>query len=235
MILHQGMYLPDGETHLTDWMTRNGELVDGRGTYQIKKLRAALTYCTTLRSAVDVGANVGLWSVQLAKRFARVYSFEPLQAHIDCFSKNFGGMDASHVELFGCALGERAELLPMATKIASCGDSSIAQAADGLPILELVNGEHQQYKNIPVKTMDSFDLLEVDFIKLDCEGFELFALRGGEKTILRDRPVIIVEQKPGKAQKYGLPETGAVTWLEELGYSVARVMSGDFIMTWSQA
>ncbi len=52
MILHQGVYLPDGETHLVDWMTKSGEIVDGKGTYQIRKLRVAVSYCERTRTAV---------------------------------------------------------------------------------------------------------------------------------------------------------------------------------------
>jgi hypothetical protein len=85
--------------------------------------------------------------------------------------------------------------------------------------------------DIPMITLDSLALDEVDFIKADCEGFELFALRGAVDTILRCKPVIIVEQKPGRAQKFGLLETEAVTFLEDLGvgYKVVKEMSGDFI------
>jgi len=42
--------------------------------------------------------------------------------------------------------------------------------------------------------------------------------------------VICVEQKPGKAQGFGLGQTDAVAYLQSLGYRVAREMSGDFIM-----
>jgi len=73
----------------------------------------------------------------------------------------------------------------------------------------------------------------VDLIKLDCEGYELFALQGAEGTIKQYRPTIIVEQKPGRAQKFGLEQTQAVTYLEGLGYRVVQVISGDYIMVQS--
>ena len=45
MFQFQGMWLPDGEKHFPEWMRANGELVDGRGTYPMKKIRAALAAC----------------------------------------------------------------------------------------------------------------------------------------------------------------------------------------------
>jgi hypothetical protein len=72
---HQGVWFPDGEKHFPDWMTKNGEVVDGRGTYQIKKLREAMGWVKKLRTAVDVGGHVGLWAMHLAKKFEHLHAF----------------------------------------------------------------------------------------------------------------------------------------------------------------
>lgn len=222
MIRHQGIWLPDGETHLTAWMDKAGEIVDGKGTYQIKKLRAALARCRSFRTAVDVGAHVGMWSMQLAKRFQRVEAFEPVPEHRACFDRNMlrpysqeddeGGWYAG-VSLHACALGDHEGLVRIDTAPTSSGDSKVGGPGD-----------------IRLCTLDSFNLHEVDFIKLDCEGYEYFALKGGEATIRRDGPTIIVEQKPGRGQQFGLTETAAVDWLKSLGYHCAEVLAGDYIM-----
>ncbi len=212
----QGIWFPDHETHLQKWMAEAGEIVDGKGTYQIKKLRAAVGLCAQKRVAVDIGGHVGLWSMQLAKTFPRVHAFEPVKEHGDCFQRNVFEDNrecASHVSLHDCALGEKAGSISIHTSAGSSGDS-------------WVEGEG----SIPMHTLDSFELQDVDFMKLDCEGFEYFALLGGEETIKRCKPVIIVEQKPGRAQKFGLHETQAVTYLKALGYRLVREMGGDYLM-----
>lgn len=222
MIEHQGIWLPDGETHLTKWMTQSGEIVDGKGTYQIKKLRAAMLHCrTTFRTAVDVGAHVGMWTMQLAKMFKFVHSFEPVAAHRECFERNLdmgGGQHCllDNVELYPYALGDHEGSVSIVTAPTSSGDSRVGVGIGG---------------DIPLVKLDDFGVIkDVDFIKLDCEGYELLALKGGEQIIRRDLPTIIVEQKPGRAQTFGLPERGAVEWLGTLGYRCAQEMSGDFIM-----
>lgn len=214
MINHQGVWLPDGETHLTKWMTDNGEMVDGKGTYQIKKLRTALSHCRDFRTAVDVGAHVGLWAMQLSKVFKEVAAFEPVAAHRECFERNLEGDD--NVTLFPFALGEAQGFVDIETAPTSSGDSRVN-----------INASNP---SIPLTTLDLAGLDNVDFIKLDCEGYELFALRGGEETIKRCLPTIIVEQKPGRAQRFGLPETGAVSYLIGLGYKTVAVMSGDYVL-----
>lgn len=210
MIEHQGIYLPEGERHLQGWMDRAGEIVDGRGTYQIKKLRAALSHCSRFRVAIDIGAHVGMWTMQLAKAFAHVHAFEPVREHRECFALN---VDALNVTLHPFALGDADASVAMHTSAGSSGDSWVDGTGD-----------------VEMTTLDAFELEDVDLIKADTEGYELFALRGAQQTIARSRPVIIVEQKPGRAEKYGVARTEAVAYLERAGYTLAQAMSGDYIM-----
>jgi FkbM family methyltransferase len=211
MIEHQGVFLPDGETHLVDWMTRAGELVDGRGTYQIEKLRAAIAFCKTRRAAVDVGAHCGLWSMQLVKEFEFVLAFEPVEAHRECFRRN---VTEQNVILYPVALGaENGARISIHTAPTSSGDSWVSGPGD-----------------IQMRTLDSMDLSGIDFLKIDCEGYELNVLRGAVATIREWSPVICVEQKPGHGQRFGFAETAAVDFLLGLGYRTRRVMAGDYIM-----
>jgi FkbM family methyltransferase len=214
MKLHQGVWLPDGETHLTAWMDRAGEIVDGKGTYQIKKLRTAVSFCKQFRTAVDVGGHCGLWSMQLVKQFEMVHAFEPVEAHRDCFRLNVP-MNKGAWQLHECALGEKEDLISIHTAETSSGDSWVKGPG-----------------KIPMHRLDDFALGNVDFIKLDTEGHELFILRGGAEMLKANKPVVIVEQKPGHAQRFGVGDQDAVPYLKSLGARVVRELSGDFVMVW---
>lgn len=209
MIVHQNVYLPDGESHLVDWMSKAGEVVDGKGTYQIKKLRAALEHVKQFRTAVDIGAHCGLWSMQLVKRFATVHAFEPVAAHRECYRANVSG----DVHLHECALGDHDDTIKIRTEPTSSGDSRVDGAGD-----------------IPMRTLDSFGLQDVDFIKIDCEGYELFVVRGAEETIKRCRPAMIVEQKGHGMKHYGFRKEEAAELLESWGMRRVANMSGDIIL-----
>lgn len=227
MIQHQNIYFPDGEHHMVEWMTQSGEIVDGTGTYQIKKFRAAMGYITQgFRTAVDIGGHVGMWSMQLAKRFKQIHAFEPVAAHRDCFLKNNAG--TSNIRLHDCALGAENGFVSIFSTPHSSGNSYVDFRGRAAPVATTQSRD----KPIALKRLDEFALEDVDFIKIDCEGYELYGLKGGEETILRCRPVIIVEQKPGKAEQFGLPRTEAVTYLQTLGYDVKQDLSGDFIMVY---
>jgi len=209
-----GWWFPQHETHLPVWMDhpKNRLYLNGRRAYQGKKQIAALKYCTQHRVALDVGGHIGLWSFNLAHEFGAVYAFEPVAEHRECFTKNLAGV-GQHVHLKAFALGVEAGSVSIATEPGSSGNSTVSGPGE-----------------IPMYTLDSLGIPDIDFIKVDCEGYEENVLRGGAETIKTYRPVVIVEQKRDMASKMGLRPLGAVLFLKSLGYRVAEEISGDFIM-----
>lgn len=213
---HQGIWLPDHEQHLIEWMTKGGEMVNGRGTYQIKKLRAALEYCTRYTNAIDIGAHVGMWSMRLGEAFETVTAFEPVADHRECFTANVGAQ--KNVLLYPYALGADRGLVKIETEGGSSGNSCARPCEDG---------------DVMMRALDSFDFHNVDFIKIDCEGFEEQVVLGARETFQRCHPCVIVEQKAKPlADNYGKTGTPAVDLLIGMGARVRRVISGDYIMTW---
>ena len=81
-------------------------------------------------------------------------------------------------------------------------------------------------------TLDSLSLGAVDLLKIDVEGYEYEVLLGAEKLVRRLRPVVVVEQKPGNAERYGRGQWDAVQLLRRWGMRDARVIGGDHVMVW---
>ena len=225
MFQFQGIWLPDGEKHFPDWMKRNGELVDGRGTYQIKKYRAAMQWVKRTRVAVDVGGHVGLWAMQMFKRFAVTHAFEPVAAFRECFIKNTAPTFANareqwtnRIYLYEFALGAAAGEVRIDYRPEDSGGTHVAK--DGTIVAEM-------------RTLDSFGFADVDFLKLDCEGYELEALKGAAETLARCKPCVIVEQKPHKlGPNFGITGTPAVDYLKAMGAVLRREIGGDYILSW---
>lgn len=217
-----GLWLPAHEKHLEGWIASRmkshpEEVIGGRASYQYHKLTAALSFVRGFRTAVDVGAHCGLWSMFLAQRFSKLHAWEPISLHRKCFGLNVVEGD---VTLHAAALGAEEGFCSMTTTQGSSGDSWVQASPSG---------------EVPIEVLDSYNLRDVDFIKLDCEGYEFFALRGAEETLRRCRPVICVEQKPNRATRFGLGQKDALPWLESLGAKVRQEMSGDFILSWDKS
>ena len=215
MKLVDGWMWPDGEQHMIEWIAdpRNRVMLHGRPAYQGKKQIAALAFCPNFRrrTMLDCGAHIGLWAFNFAPYFKHILAFEPVAAHRECFRENMMGID--NVTLYPYALGERSDKVAIRVNPTSSGDSWVKGKGD-----------------VEMRPLDSFTASDVDFIKIDAEGYEEFILKGGEDTIARWKPVIIVEQKRDMATKFGLKPQGAVAFLKEMRYRVAQEIGGDYIM-----
>lgn len=217
MKLAHGWMWPDHEKHLIDWIAENGNLVlNGRKSYQGGKQLLALKHCRSFHTAVDIGAHIGLWSFNLAQRFEVVHAFEPVAEHRECFAKN---VTADEVVLHDCALGATEGYVRMVVTDGSSGDSKV-----------FVGDEITTQATVSMRMLDSFNLRDVDFIKVDCEGYEENVLRGAEQTILHWKPTVIVEQKRDMATRFGLQPLGAIEYLKWLGYKQAAEHGGDYVM-----
>lgn len=213
-----GWQWPAHEQHMVEWLTKANDWDCGRLRYQGKKQRAVLEWCKPHRRRVmvDVGAHVGLWSWYFAHEFARVHAFEPVAEHRACFARN---VTAHNVTLHSYALGNVRQHVTMHVTPTSSGGTWVDKAGVG---------------DVPMTLLDDYDLIDVDLVKVDCEGGELSVLRGAHETLLRWRPVVIVEQKPGMAQKFGFGERDAVLYLQSLGAVLRASISGDFILSWDE-
>jgi len=217
-----GIFLPETDTHFNDMISVGADAVHGKGTYQLKKYRAAMKYVKTRDTALDIGAHVGLWSRVMSYDFGSVLAFEPLQVHRDCFHLNLEGR--TNVSMFPYALSDKGEKIGIHMPENNTGHAHVGKPTGVFD------------EEVQAVTLDSFRLPaehRIGFLKVDVEGYELPVIRGAEKTIREHHPVIIVEQKPhGNAERYGWAQRDALKLLLSWGYRQVQEISGDHILVW---
>lgn len=208
-----GIYLPSGDTHFDTMIAPNG-------TYQLKKFNKAMEFVRNRDIALDIGAHVGLWTRVMSPKFSEVYCFEPMTEHRECWEKNTRGL--VNVTMFPLALSDKPEQLPMTMPVNNTGHTHVARHDE--PVTETVEAV----------TLDSIKLPgsgKIDFVKIDVEGFETAVVKGGEQTLRRHRPVIIIEQKPnGNAEAQGYRQKDALRLLLQWGFKQVAEISGDHIL-----
>jgi len=134
--------------------------------------------------AIDVGSNLGFYSYSLGKKFAHVESFEPLVE----LSKFLREYNSKKIVINDYALGNKSgEAVITIPFINSNKEPSYA----GI-------GAEERYGNfekrvIPVKRLDDHNYQDVDFIKIDVEGFEQEVILGAHATILKSKPLLLIE------------------------------------------
>lgn len=206
-----GIWIPEGEEHLAKHLEARP---DYAATYDELRLERALAL-PRRRRAIDVGANVGLVSRRLAGRFELVEAFEPYDQAAACFRRN---VRAKNVRLHRCALGESEGRIDLNVKTGTTLKTHISSGRPGYGLTE-------------IRTLDSFFFECVDFIKVDCEGFDFFVLRGARATLDRCRPAVLFEAKPKVSRKrYGIAQDAPLRFLERLGYRLELEDNGNFFM-----
>ena len=172
----------------------------GRGP-KIADLEEALGYCRRWGVALDGGANVGAYSRVLMQRFERVHAFEPAPDTFACLERNLEAWNAgARVRRYQKALSDRVERVGLVPK--PSGRSPSRRVIEG--------------GDIEAVRIDDLGLEDLDFLKLDVEGYEERALRGAEETLVRFRPLVMFEDKPKKTVHFG-DVKGAHRYLESLG------------------
>jgi FkbM family methyltransferase len=177
------------------------------------------------RVALDVGGNVGFWSHVLADHFQQVEAFEPMPMMQMSFRAN---VSKPNVNLNTFALGAAEGLCDMAFVDFMCGASFITQVVSGVKTADTPADK------FAVKRLDDLNLDNVDFMKIDTEGFEAFVVEGGLETIKRCKPVIYVEQVWGGRYVEG-GQHNAVRLLLSLGARASALDDGtNFLVEWPE-
>jgi FkbM family methyltransferase len=148
---------------------------------------------------LDIGANVGLHTVALARRVGaqgRVYAFEPVTEMAERLSANVALNGLANVTLVGCALGNVEGTATMQVNVAGAGLEGTSSLADSIHVRR--HPERYVERDVEVRRLDDVmarmdPASPIGFVKIDTEGFETMVIEGGMETLDRDRPAMIVE------------------------------------------
>lgn len=214
MYQSHGWWFPDQDTHFVEMLEKN--IAKGNlPVYQQPVRSRSVGFCRSRRTALDIGANVGLWSRDLCQQFDRVIAFEPVQDFRQCLEKN---VTDSNLEIQAVALGSANTTINMVITEHNTGHSHVDTASLGQGA-------------IPMITLDSLNLDQVDYVKIDCEGYEHQILLGAKSTILANQPVMVVEDKKHKDVGHADTEH-AVDMLLTWGARILHQVNNDVILGW---
>lgn len=178
MKLIRGMQWPDAQKE--HWVYSLPER-DGLLQFGDEIRNTAIGLCRRKRLAIDGGAHVGLWTLPMAQEFKEVIAFEPQPENADCLAIN---AELENVTIHRTALAETEGHGNLEGHPSKTVGWSLAKFREG-----------QIAYVVRKMTIDSLEFKCLDFLKLDVEGYEYEALVGGRETIIRHRPVIVIEEK----------------------------------------
>jgi FkbM family methyltransferase len=143
---------------------------------------------------IDVGANLGEWTVPFARKVGaagRVLAIEPAPRSAAALESTLAANALAQVEIIRCAIGDRDGTAQLAMPVVTS-----ARADTGTARIGSICAGHDALR-VPLRRLDSLaaerDLARLDLIKIDVEGHERRVLDGATASLDRHRPTLVVE------------------------------------------
>ncbi len=166
----------------------------------------------------DIGANIGITTVWMAKRAGKVYAFEPEPSNLARFRDHMRLNRVDNVVLASCAVSNHeGEATFHLTQ--SYGHHSLGEVRTS-PITGHIT--------VPLITVDNYcekqKIERINFMKIDVEGFELEVLQGAEQMLRQQRiDLVVFEVSPDILTALSKQAAHLYDLLTESGYCVSKL------------
>jgi FkbM family methyltransferase len=167
-------------------------------------------------TVIDAGANFGYNSVVMGKQIGPqglLVAFEPQRIIYQQLCGNLILNNIYNAITYQSALGDGTETIVNMRSVdynaswVNIGDTSIG-----------VDGEE-----VSIWSLDQIGLNKVDFIKLDIQGYELFALKGTKNLLNTYKPDLFIEIEPHQLIKFNITENQLLEYIKSFGYKVFKI------------
>uniref|UniRef100_Q07IR7 Methyltransferase FkbM family n=1 Tax=Rhodopseudomonas palustris (strain BisA53) TaxID=316055 RepID=Q07IR7_RHOP5 len=173
--------------------------------------------------AIDVGANVGVYSDCLAQRAKRVIALEP---HSGC-AAYLRRLALDRVQIVEAAVSDTDGTAELRIPLDEAGD---AYALSSLSVANAFSAAGQAVRVEQVRTVTLDAIVarfvgpdeRVGFVKIDVEGHELAVLNGSRGLLVEHRPVVLVETE----FRHGGDPEAVLRLAAELGYTAYALTDG---------
>jgi FkbM family methyltransferase len=161
---------------------------------------------------IDAGANFGFFSILSSSAIdsGKVFAFEPVPKTLGYLRKNVALNKLS------------AKIYPQAAAL-SDKDGTVYVTTNKFGGNHITSAGNKNSVKVKMLKLDTFcremKIPRVDLIKADVEGAELLLLRGGEKTISRDKPALVLEVQDNWMRRFNYTPKELFDFLHSKGYS----------------
>lgn len=191
------------------------------GIYEPDLVQLFLSHIQKDRDVIDVGANVGFFTVLAAKQLGmgRVLAAEPTSAAYARLAANIQLNNViKNVILFNGLVSDRdgqdtVNIVPGREEYSSMGDV----------VHPSVAGQATQQEKIETCTLDTLvkdNNLNPALLKVDVEGAEALVFGGAERTLKTHKPVVISEFSPMLLEQNGSSGEAVIAMFKRCNYSV---------------
>ncbi len=166
--------------------------------------------------ALDIGANIGCNSVVLAKALGLtgvLVAFEPQRIPYQQLCGNIVLNGLFNVVAYNNAVGDEdgkiveLDAVDYFAPFVNIGDTKIGRGGD----------------RVEMRSIDSLNITNLSFMKIDVQGSELAVLRGAANTIMRERPLIFIEIEEVQCAKFSYSGVEIIKTLLQMEYALIHI------------
>ena len=136
---------------------------------------------------LDIGSNIGNHMLFFCSHLQakKVYCFEPNQYNFNVLSRN--------VELNNLEKTVMLHKVAAGSKTGKGVEKNFTLMNTGINRVETVTEENIAETQVDIVCIDDYGYGNIDFVKIDVEGFELEVLKGAAQTLQRSNAVVMIE------------------------------------------
>jgi len=150
---------------------------------------------------VDVGANIGRYTILLSDNFEKIIAFEPLKTNFNQLLANIELNEIANIEAIDRGLYNK-----KCTIAINYSDNDLVGAS---MISDFQDKHFKKQEFIQTIMFDSLNIDHIDLLKVDVEGVEFEFLEGAKNTLKITNPIVVIES---------LDYNRLVRVMSELGY-----------------
>lgn len=181
-------------------------------------------------TCVDVGANIGIFSVFMARKAFRgkTLAFEPVPLNLSVLGVNLELNSTSNVSVHGLVVSDSTGLVRFS--VSEDAAYSSMRSVQAKPETEVLKAQSDTLDNLFAEKGQ-----RADVVKIDVEGAELLVLKGGERLLrtpgLRPR-ALLVELSAENQAIYGYSPGDVISYMETLDYDTYSITSKGLEKGW---
>ncbi|MBI2603625.1 MAG: FkbM family methyltransferase [Deltaproteobacteria bacterium] len=201
-----------------------GIYADIYGSFKPKEYDTVIElYAPSIRNVIEVGGNVGIDTIPFCAKFKNIihyYVFEPHDSFQKFLKKNLetNGFD------------QLVEIAPYFVSNVANGQQRLYRHFTSASV---VQPNYKYFPTIdsqdcPTVTLDDFisekQMSSLDFLKIDTDGWDQHVLEGAKKSIVKFKPLILIEYAEHLLVKAGNSMVSLSKTLHDLGYDLFVVL-----------
>lgn len=213
--------------HNNKYTNGDGQSLEFQSSYSTNILEDFILSC--IKDGMyyfDIGANNGYYySLKIAKKClgCKIYSFEPDPQILFHLKKNVEFNKIENIKIVDVALSDKD------------GHAMLTKDLGASGFLVLENSRNIPTVSVRCTTFDTYtsdnNISRIDLIKVDIEGGEFNFLKGAKKSLIKFRPLIIMEMTDDLLKRSGTSRKEIELLFKEIGFFISKIkMSNDVLV-----